>query len=67
MFIDEGFGTLDGHRLDQSMMVLNSMTNQNRQIGIITHVEKLVNADTYKKLEVTHKDGLSTVKFVDNK
>ena len=67
MFIDEGFGTLDGQRLDKSMMVLNSMTEQNRQIGIITHVDKLVNADTYKKLEVSHENGLATLKFIDNK
>ncbi|MBQ7636976.1 MAG: SMC family ATPase [Lachnospiraceae bacterium] len=67
MFIDEGFGTLDGHRLERSMHVLNSMTAQKRQIGIITHVEKLINADQYKKIEIDHKDGLSTINFTDNR
>lgn len=67
MFIDEGFGTLDGQRLKKSMMVLNDMTKQHRQIGIITHVEKLVNEATYKKLEINQKDGLATLNFLDNK
>ena len=66
MFIDEGFGTLDGQRLERSMQVLNSMTQQNRQIGIISHVEKLTNAEQYKKLEVTNINGVSTVSFSDN-
>lgn len=41
MFIDEGFDTLDNERLDS---LLNSLTRvTNRQIGIITHVDQVVN------------------------
>ncbi|MCR5214127.1 MAG: SMC family ATPase [Eubacterium sp.] len=62
MFIDEGFGTLDRKRLDNSMNVLSGLTTEDRQIGIITHVEALMESDLYKRLEVTKiKDGVSTI------
>lgn len=41
MFIDEGFGSLDEQSLDQAMSVLNELSGENRQIGIISHVGKL--------------------------
>lgn len=42
MFIDEGFGTLDPHTLDQTLDVLEKLQAQDRrQIGIISHVEAL--------------------------
>jgi exonuclease SbcC len=42
MFIDEGFGTLDPHTLDQTLDVLERLQAQDRrQIGIISHVEAL--------------------------
>ncbi len=41
MFIDEGFGSLDGDKLDRAMNVLSGLAGDSRQIGIISHVEKL--------------------------
>ncbi|MBO4916105.1 MAG: SMC family ATPase, partial [Oscillospiraceae bacterium] len=41
MFIDEGFGTLDGGALDNAITVLNQLTEGNRLVGIISHVDKL--------------------------
>lgn len=41
MFIDEGFGSLDEDKLDKAINVLNSLAGDSRQIGIISHVEKL--------------------------
>ncbi len=67
MFIDEGFGTLDGTRLDRSMEVLAGLAGRQRQIGIITHVDKLVNAEQYKKLEVTQTGEGSRITFSDNR
>ena len=67
MFIDEGFGTLDGTRLDRSMEVLAELAGKQRQIGIITHVDKLVNAEQYKKLEVTQTGEGSRITFSDNR
>lgn len=41
MFIDEGFGSLDEQALDQAMCVLQELSADSRQIGIISHVGKL--------------------------
>lgn len=41
MFIDEGFGTLDGESLDQACRVLQGLTESNRLIGLISHVPEL--------------------------
>ncbi|MCM1149736.1 MAG: SMC family ATPase [Butyricicoccus sp.] len=41
MFVDEGFGTLDGKLLDQAVGALIKLTEGNRLVGIISHVEGL--------------------------
>lgn len=41
MFVDEGFGTLDGKLLDQAVGALVKLTEGNRLVGIISHVEGL--------------------------
>lgn len=41
MFIDEGFGSLDSESLSQAIKVLNSLTEKNKLIGIISHVNEL--------------------------
>ena len=41
MFVDEGFGTLDEETLRQAMRALNSLTEGNRLVGIISHVAEL--------------------------
>lgn len=41
MFIDEGFGGLDTASLEQAIGVLNSLTQGDRLIGIISHVPDL--------------------------
>jgi exonuclease SbcC len=46
MYVDEGFGTLDEEALQQALKALNGLTEGNRLIGIISHVEEL-----RKKLE----------------
>ena len=41
LYVDEGFGTLDEEALQQALKVLNGLTEGNRMIGIISHVEEL--------------------------
>ena len=55
MFVDEGFGSLSPEYLDQAMNVLRSLTESNRLIGIISHVEE-VKRKIPKRIEIT-KDG----------
>ena len=41
LFVDEGFGSLDEESLNQAMNALSSVTEGNRLVGIISHVEEL--------------------------
>jgi exonuclease SbcC len=41
MFVDEGFGSLDGESLAAAMKALSSLAEDNRLVGIISHVGEL--------------------------
>lgn len=41
LFVDEGFGALDSESLDQAVKALNSLVENDRMIGIISHVSEL--------------------------
>ena len=43
MFVDEGFGSLDGESLQLAVATLQDLTEGNRLVGIISHVEELKN------------------------
>jgi exonuclease SbcC len=44
LFIDEGFGALDGQALGQALAVLEQLQATGRQVGVISHVEALKEA-----------------------
>jgi exonuclease SbcC len=52
MFIDEGFGSLDENTLSQAMKALMGISQNNRLIGIISHVTEL-NEKIDRKIVVT--------------
>ena len=41
LFIDEGFGTLDGESLEMAVQTLGNMQKFGRRVGIISHVDSL--------------------------
>jgi exonuclease SbcC len=41
LFLDEGFGTLDAETLESVTQILVSLQQQNRLIGVITHIQAL--------------------------
>lgn len=51
MFVDEGFGSLDDETLQQAMKALTSLTESDRLIGIISHVDAM-KRDISKKIIV---------------
>ena len=63
LFIDEGFGSLDDDMLDNALAVLNQLTEGDRLVGIISHVDKL-GASIPQKLVVKNGPKGSSLKLV---
>lgn len=62
LFLDEGFGTLDAETLDTVLNALTALKNQNKLIGVVSHVAEL-KEHIPLHIELTrHSDGTSTVK-----
>lgn len=57
MFVDEGFGSLDDDTLQQAMRALISLSDDNRLIGIISHVNELKNEIDKKIIVTKEKSG----------
>lgn len=58
LFVDEGFGSLDECELDRIFEVLNKVKNNNRMIGVISHLPS-VKERVFNKVEVK-KNGSGT-------
>ncbi len=63
MFIDEGFGTLDSASLDKAVEILDSLTEGNKLIAVISHVDELKNRID-KQIVVNSSSKGSTVKIL---
>ncbi len=67
LFIDEGFGSLDGDTLEVAMATLDNLRAGGRTIGLISHVEAMKEAIP-AKLEVTkERDGSSSVRSLSGR
>ena len=62
LFLDEGFGTLDRATLEAVTGVLESLTDEGRMVGVITHVPEL-SARLPARLVVRKGPGGSTVSW----
>ena len=62
LFIDEGFGTLDQDTLDDVMGVIDEIGENNRVIGLISHVESLKQRIPSRISVIKKGDGTSTTK-----
>lgn len=63
MFIDEGFGSLDDESLEQAMNAIMMLSQGNKMIGIISHVNEL-KARIDKKIVVKKSSSGSSVSLV---
>ena len=64
MFIDEGFGSLDDETLKKALETLGNLTEDNRLVGIISHVTLL--KENIDKQIVVSKNGYdgSSIKII---
>lgn len=62
LFVDEGFGALDGESLDQACETMQSLVEHNRMIGIISHVQEL-RERINNQIVVERTSGGSTVRI----
>ena len=61
MFVDEGFGSLDGESLQQAIRALSGLAEGNRLVGIISHVAELKEKIDRQILVTKEKSGGSRV------
>ena len=64
MFVDEGFGSLDGESLQQAIAALTSLADGNRLVGIISHVAELKEKIDNQIVVTKEKSGGSKVRIV---
>jgi exonuclease SbcC len=65
LFIDEGFGALDGESLDQALQTLISLTEGNRLVGIISHVSELKERID-RQIQIQKTNIGSNIKIINN-
>jgi len=64
LFVDEGFGSLDGDTLELAYRTLAALTEGNRLVGIISHVSDLKEKIDRQIVVTKEKSGGSRVKLI---
>ena len=64
MFVDEGFGTLDSEALQKAFKALSGITEGNRLVGIISHVDQLKDKIDRQIVVKKERTGGSTVEVM---
>ncbi len=64
LFVDEGFGSLDGEALNKAYHTLASLTEGNRLVGIISHVAELKEKIDKQIVVTKDRSGSSHVQIV---
>ncbi len=59
LFLDEGFGTLSGNPLMEAINALKQLQNSGKMLGIITHVDAVINEFDQKITAVKKNGGIS--------
>jgi len=60
LFLDEGFGTLSGEPLYQAINALKSLQSKGKMLGIITHIEPVIQ-EFDQKIEAVKKTGGTSI------
>jgi len=64
LFVDEGFGSLDGESLDTVVDVLRSLQDGGRMVGVISHVQELKDAlPNGIAIEPTNHGSVATIHY----
>ncbi len=63
LFLDEGFGTLDGQSLELALNALNRLQDSGKMVGVISHVEALKERIPLQIKVVPKGDGTSRVEM----
>ncbi|MBR5288760.1 MAG: hypothetical protein IKU34_09270, partial [Clostridia bacterium] len=64
LFVDEGFGSLDAQALSQAVSVLAGLSEGNKLVGIISHVEELSRRIDRRIVVRKGKDGVSHAQVI---